>query len=317
MKYRNCLIIHRRQNEARRNQILKGSHHTDESKLKLKILATKPRILRVCKHCENTFEVIVTDKSKMFCSVYCSRKYGTRRGTSQSDEAKSKISKSVSRKFSTPEYKSRLSKAHLGHYVSSDTRKKLSLLKKGVKHHNWGKNITKETKQKISDTLKRIGHRPPPHHICWTEKSRQKFSLAMKGRKFSESHRNKISIGRIRAWQIPENRERFIQSILKASAVRPNKFEVKVGNLLNELYPMEFEYTGNGSKIIGGMSPDFTSTKDSYVIEAYGDYWHMNDNPQNRIDRFREVGFDCLIIWESELKDTNKLVQKILSWRTV
>ena len=47
------------------------------------------------------------------------------------------------------------------------------------------------------------------------------------------------------------------------------------------------------------------------LIELYGDYWHKNDNPQDRIDHFKQFGFDTLVIWEKELKDQEMLVNKL------
>lgn len=45
------------------------------------------------------------------------------------------------------------------------------------------------------------------------------------------------------------------------------------------------------------MFPDFVNIKKRKVIEGFGDYWHRNDNPQDKIDSFGKFGYDCLIIW--------------------
>ena len=34
-------------------------------------------------------------------------------------------------------------------------------------------------------------------------------------------------------------------------------------------------------------------------------YWHRNDDPQDRIDHFKRFGFDTLVIWESELGNSD------------
>ena len=49
-------------------------------------------------------------------------------------------------------------------------------------------------------------------------------------------------------------------------------------------------------------------------IELYGNYWHKNDNPQDRIDLFKQFGYDTLIIWEHELKDIEKVKNRIMKF---
>lgn len=46
-------------------------------------------------------------------------------------------------------------------------------------------------------------------------------------------------------------------------------------------------------------------------IELYGDYWHKGQDPQERIDFFRQYGFNTLIIWESELGEPEKVLARL------
>lgn len=48
----------------------------------------------------------------------------------------------------------------------------------------------------------------------------------------------------------------------------------------------------------GSLVPDFIVG--NKCVELFGNYWHKGENPQDRINKFKEVGFDCLVIWESE-----------------
>jgi len=43
----------------------------------------------------------------------------------------------------------------------------------------------------------------------------------------------------------------------------------------------------------------------------WGSYWHKNDDPQERIDHFRQFGFETCIVEEDELKDQKMLVNKL------
>lgn len=77
-------------------------------------------------------------------------------------------------------------------------------------------------------------------------------------------------------------------------------------NLLNKLYPEQWEYTGNFDFIINGCCPDFTNINgQKKLIEIYGDYWHAGQDPENRKSTFRELGYETLIFWESELSDVD------------
>lgn len=82
-----------------------------------------------------------------------------------------------------------------GFYPNSDTRLKLSLAKRGVKNHQYGKKHTDETKKKISESKKGV-----PSNIddetkkrtltkLHSAESRKKSSDSRKGVKHSETHR--------------------------------------------------------------------------------------------------------------------------------
>ena len=78
------------------------------------------------------------------------------------------------------------------------------------------------------------------------------------------------------------------------------------------MYPNEWKYTGDFSFWINGKNPDFVNCNgQKKCIEVFGDYWHRNDNPQDRKDIFKEFGYDTLVIWERELKNYSELKFKI------
>ena len=53
-----------------------------------------------------------------------------------------------------------------------------------------------------------------------------------------------------------------------------------------------------------------TSTK---LIELYGDYWHRGQDPQDRIDLFKDAGYECLVIWEHELNESPDTVRSMIA----
>jgi len=113
-------------------------------------------------------------------------------------------------------------------------------------------------------------------------------------------------------WEDPEWKKNQLLAIGEGSCILPNKPETSLSLKLNERYPGEMKYTGDFSFTIGGKCPDFVSTNgQKKIIELYGDYWHRNDNPQDRIDLFKQYSYDTLVIWEHELKDLDKLYIKL------
>ncbi len=113
-----------------------------------------------------------------------------------------------------------------------------------------------------------------------------------------------------------------IPSILKKmlNIRTPNKIEMKLMSIIKKnLLP--FKFVGNGDFILGGKCPDFLDTNGKKkVIELFGSYWHSPlFNPKvnwNRtydvtIKHYRKYGFDCLIIWDYELKRKDNVINKI------
>ena len=107
----------------------------------------------------------------------------------------------------------------------------------------------------------------------------------------------------------------------------PNRFEQRVHALAPQMM-----FTGDGAywrklpKLGHYKNPDFIlpgpdlghpfrgATK---VVEAFGDFWHSRmftgkapfDHEQELIEAFAEVGLDCLVIWESEVKADEQAVK--------
>ena len=111
-----------------------------------------------------------------------------------------------------------------------------------------------------------------------------------------------------RLWKEPS----YVSIQMKSRGCRPNKAEFQLEKILNNHFPNEWAYVGDGQLIIGGRCPDFTNINGKKeLIELFGNYWHKDENPQNKIDFYKNYGFNCLVIWENELKDENTLIKKI------
>mgnify|MGYP001584862925 CR=1 FL=1 len=204
--------------------------------------------------------------------------------------------------------------------ISDEGRKKISGMKKGIsrteeekKHIAEGtkKAMTVEVRKNISERMKGKRH---PH----TEETKKKLSGNRLGNKnpfFGKTHdeetRRKMRKNN-KSKELWQNVD-FVRKVMKAWKIKPNKPELQLQSVLNELYPNEFKYVGDGEVIIAGKCPDFINVNGKkQIIELYGDYWHRGQNPQDRIKVFEPYGYKTLIIWEKELKDRNKVKHKLI-----
>jgi len=130
---------------------------------------------------------------------------------------------------------------------------------------------------------------------------------------FREKRSKEASEQMNRLWADPVWAAATIQSVLKASHIKPNKKEVRLEKLLDRLLPADYKYVGHGEMVIGGKCPDFININgQKKIIELFGDYWHKGQDPQDRINIFKKYGYDTLVIWEHELEDESAVSKKIL-----
>ena len=97
---------------------------------------------------------------------------------------------------------------------------------------------------------------------------------------------------------------------------KPNIAELKLLNLLEQHFPGQYAYTGDGKIVIDHLVPDFTNCNGrKEVIELYGDYWHRGEDEVKKVERYASFGFSCLVIWECEMKAQSELLDKIRAFR--
>lgn len=127
--------------------------------------------------------------------------------------------------------------------------------------------------------------------------------------KNSPEWKEKCRIRQKNLWENPEYAEWMFKEVF---GKRPNKPEKKIMELLNENFPNEWKYVGDGSIWIDHKNPDFININGKKkLIEFFGDYWHRNDNGENRIKHFKKYGFETIIIREKELGDLQEIKRKI------
>ena len=140
----------------------------------------------------------------------------------------------------------------------------------------------------------------------------QKRSKLMKEFCATEDGKKQCAKGAIASWQSkldnPEKLEAWFKAIsgsadhyVRGVNHKKTKPEQKIVDLLKSMSLNDWKFTGDGSKSIEGKFPDF-SNGDHKIIEVFGDYWHQKDEEIERIKYFNERGYDCLVLWESQIE---------------
>lgn len=185
------------------------------------------------------------------------------------------------------------SRAQMGKHLSKETKNKISETLNG-------RNLSEEHREKISETLK-------GHIGWWKEKKRSKevkrkisgslkdkffsnerkikISRALKGRHLSEEHKGKISKANknpsreTRKKMSEATKNRPAEIIRKMFRRRiPTSLEKKFQSIVDK-YNLPYKYVGNGSFLIERYSPDFINTNDKKIaIEVYARYYKLRNN---------------------------------------
>lgn len=229
----------------------------------------------------------------------------------------------------------KMSRSKIGHPVSNETKRKISLANsirprtdaelERLRSYNENRIFTETHRRKISEAGK--GRIKSPE-------ARAKLSQSLTGKPLSPEHCAKIGKIKKQSWQDtewrnkvilsqivgreealkrdPEWRAKQIEAQRKGYSLFPNKAESVLLALLEQDYPSEWAYVGNGSLIIGNWNPDFTNVNGrKELIELFGDHWHRGQDPQDRIDLFKKFGFRTLVIWEHELNEPDRVRERI------
>lgn len=85
-------------------------------------------------------------------------------------------------------------------------------------------------------------------------------------------------------------------------------------SFLNYFYPNKFKYVGDGTLIIERYTPDFFDGN-NMLIEFFGGYWHKKERAiktdRRKLKRYKINGYRCLVVWEKELENIEKIKLKI------
>ncbi len=216
--------------------------------------------------------------------------------------------------------------SHKGHIVTGEQKLKLSQsVKAYYKLHpeiwdklhksNIGRRHTPE--QNVKNSLRR-------KEQIVTEEQKIKISQSLK--EYYKLHPEQREIIHKRNYgrrHTPEELDRTVRGIIKASHMRPNKCETGLGELINRV-TSDYKYNGGGELgvVLGGRIPDFFNINgEKQVINFNGCHWHscpvcfpekyVENNSRNNIQPYIDLGYKVLVIWEHELLDERNVLNKI------
>jgi|GEM_PF-4406349 len=194
-------------------------------------------------------------------------------------------------KKGTPEYEAWREKQRLSHIGKS---------RKGTYEEKYGDEWVRlyvEEGLSTPQIAKKYGVYPSDVH----------YVLKKRNVRLRSHHENQKKI-----WSDPQWRDRQVRAIVRGYRFKQTKPEQLMEQLLNELFPGEYVFVGDGRYSIGGKCPDFLNVMGKKkLIEVFGEWHHHDEDPQERIELFRQYGFDCLVIWESELENLNEVAEKL------
>lgn len=282
----------------------------------------------VCLGCGKEFQAPPSHNRK-YCSLECYWKINPNRKLEQKDLKEKLRELYVLRKLSMVEIAKRLK---CDNKTVAYWMDKFGIPRRSLSEALRGRKVTEESRRKMRLAAKKRWERPEEREkasrahsgVRLSEEHKQKISKSLIGNKrrkgipHTEEVRKKISESSKRNWKNPV----YARKVVSALQAQPNNSEMVLINIIDEnRFP--FRYVGDGKIVIDGKVPDFISTdRTKRVIEFFGRPWHdpnHSDKIKVKPNRTEEAkhkfyeshGYDCLIIWDDELKDEEKIVDRI------
>ena len=229
----------------------------------------------------------------------------------------------------TPEIRARAAKArrakvhpawNKGRSWSIEEREKLSA---AAKRRGMAYLHTPENRAKAAATMRTT------FKLKWATDTPYREKLLAHLKELNSNNRDNAAKGGKANWdKHPEEQRRHLATIrqlqnteelrqaglkgLRAAKQSPNFAEKRLACILDQGFPGEWSYVGDGTVSIGTLAPDFVScTGEKAVIELFGERWHKETEIPQRAARFREYGYAMLVIWAKELTSPTMVTERV------
>jgi len=210
------------------------------------------------------------------------------------EETKKKISDSKTGVLLSIEHCEAISRSHIGIVFTDEHKENLSRAHYFSSRDNTGHTVSEETKQKLRE--------------------------AATGRLHSEETKKLISTSKKAYFATEEGKVSQTSRLQKIANSKPelapylSKGERYVHVLLEDTFPGQYKYAGDGSFYIGSKNPDFKHTSKMKVIEFYGSEnykGHYLGEEEERSREFAEHGYEVLFIRGREIDLREKNFEKV------
>jgi hypothetical protein len=189
----------------------------------------------------------------------------------------------------------------------------------------WNKGLTMED-PRVKAGIERLNASHPQQ---LSEETKQKISKALANREVSLSHRKALSLaakGKAKSSEAvakmtatknaPEQRlaqsERsrilwensdYIKKVYDGLGRRPTKPEERLMNIFSKYFP-ELQYNGDFRLGVSlrRLIPDFINVNGAKeVVEVFGERFHKASQVDEKIARYKQLGYNCLILWSKDV----------------
>lgn len=268
---------------------------------------------------------LIREKHKKIMQMkFKNKKYEERYGEEKAKEIKRKIGISSSGIIRKP-------RSEITKILAREKFRKTLELHGGRKRENnsnyrGGRDRFEHICKNCNITFKGAQHKTFCSDKCYSEfvSKNMKIKNPMKNKEVAKKVGIKIS--KIFSLKSPQEKSDIIKKgITKRRQIKKTHPEIKLEKIINELkLPYKYCGSGKGMCFLNGQIPDFIDINgDKKVIDVNGCYWHLKYRKpkrwtkeleeQKRRQRYEEIGFKYLVIWDDESDEqiTNKLLEFI------
>ena len=225
------------------------------------------------------------------------------KGKPKSEESKRKASEALKGRKRDPELMKRITEARIAngnHRPSEETKRKIGEANRRSQalKREQGLPLPQHSQKGKPKSYVNWEAEPEPVEIKPRDPSK---GGRPKGYKHSEESKQKMREARRKAWAdgVYDNKK-------PARRRRVSKTERLLTPVAEALGYQHNDSSTSGYFFIPlgagrGMTPDFVDREGRRVLEYFGNFWHHPDDEPYYIEAYAEVGWECRVVWESDL----------------
>jgi len=213
-------------------------------------------------------------------------------------DVRKRIGEASKKRWLNSDYRKNITNKLVLYYSDSEHVEEASVVAKkrwqspGYRDKMVGRKRTPETTQRIREGLK---------ISCANPDYRQKMKSIQSDPEYGKRIGNVMK----EYWKDPE----FARKVLHRRT--PSGPEQSFITLCEE-HNLPYRFVGNGELLIGRKNPDFVGTQDEHkLVEIWGEHFKLGRDPQDLISFYNVRGYDCLVIWASELSHQEQVIVKV------